>query len=269
MTEQGIGNARWEPLSKTCRVLVTKEHGFTTDTLLLADFSLPLRREACADFGTGCGTIPLLWALRGKPGPVYGVELQEQAAQQANRSVLENGLSQRVTILRGDVRKVRELFRHQQLDLVSCNPPYQALGTGLVNENKQRRAARHEETLGLPDLAAAARYALRQGGRLCVCLRTERMAEAITVFRESGLEPKRIRLVQQREGKAPYLFLLECRNGGRSGMTAEPVLLLENNTGEPSAELEKIYGDYRENAGWKSGRTGGENDVTGKDEKPC
>ena len=57
----GIPGARWEPLSSACRALVTREHSFTTDTLLLADFSLPRRGEVCADLGTGCGAIPLLW----------------------------------------------------------------------------------------------------------------------------------------------------------------------------------------------------------------
>lgn len=239
--------ARWEPLGKGCRVLVTKEHGFTTDTLLLADFSLPGKGKACADFGTGCGTIPLLWKLRGEPGPVYGVELQEQGVRQARRSVEENGFSREITVLHGDVREIKRLFSHQQLDLIACNPPYQAAGAGLVNENAQRRTARHGETLTLKELACSARYALKQGGRLCLCLRTERLAEAMAVFRETGLEPKRLRLVQQRAGKAPYLFLLECRSGGRSGITVEPVLFLEDGVGKPSAELERIYGNYREN----------------------
>ena len=242
--------AHWEPLSRRGRVLVSREHGFSTDTLLLADFSLPLRGEACADLGTGCGVIPLLWKLRGKPGPVWGVELQEDGARQAEVSVRENGFSREITILQGDVRDIRSLFSHQSLDLVSCNPPYQAAGTGLPGTREALHTARHGDTLSLGDLARAARYVLRQGGKLCLCLRTGRLAEALALFREESLEPKRLRLVQQRAGKAPYLFLLECRSGGRSGMTVEPTLLLEEG-GAPSAELEAIYGDYRENAGWK------------------
>ena len=56
-----------------------------------------------------------------------------------------------------------------------------------------------------------------------------------------------MRLCQQRVGKAPFLFLLECRRGGKPGMTVEPVLLLEGEDGSPSPELEAIYGDYRDN----------------------
>mgnify|MGYP001025362056 CR=1 FL=1 len=217
---------RWEPLGQGYRVLATKEHGFNTDTLLLADFSMPMRGERCADFGTGCGTIPLLWAARGRPGHIWGVELQENAAAQAAASIKENGLEGLVTILRGDVREARTLLPHGGLDLVACNPPYQAAGTGLVSPTPAKALARHEGSLSLEELAGAARFALRYGGRLCICLRVQRLAQAMYAFHEAGLEPKRLQLVQQDPGKAPYLFLLECRRGGRPGLEVGPALLL-------------------------------------------
>lgn len=239
---------RWEPLARGVRVLVTEEHGFNTDTLLLADFSMPRRGELCADFGTGCGTIPLLWAARGKPGKVWGVELQEEGARLAAESVQANGLSGQVIILHKDIREIKGILPNQALDLIACNPPYQAAGTGLVSGSSARRAARHGETLTLEQLAAAARHALRYGGRLCVCLRTQRLAEAVAVFHAAGLEPKRLRLVQARPEKPPYLFLLECRRGGRPGLEAEPVLFLEGQGGGPSPDLLAIYGDYGQRA---------------------
>ena len=88
-----IENAHWEPLSKSCRVLVSREHRFNTDTILLAHFAAPRHKERCADLGTGCGTIPLLWHIRYAPREITGVELGEQAAWQAECSVKENGFS--------------------------------------------------------------------------------------------------------------------------------------------------------------------------------
>ena len=49
----------WEPLGSRLRVLVSPSHGFTTDTLLLAHFSLPRPGERCAELGCGCGAISL------------------------------------------------------------------------------------------------------------------------------------------------------------------------------------------------------------------
>lgn len=234
--------AHWEPLSKTCRVLVSPVYGFTTDTLLLAHFSMPERGESCADIGTGCGVIPLLWKLRGGARKIYGVELQEEAVSLAWESVKENGFQNDIEILLGDARN--RLFGHESLDLIACNPPYQPLGAGLRNLEPSREAARHEITLTLEDLADAARYALAFGGRLCLCLRPFRLAQAMALFSGKGLEPKRLRLVQQRAEKPPFLFLLECRKGGKTSLSVEPTLLIEAEKGF-SREMIKIYGDYR------------------------
>ena len=68
---------RWEPLSKEISVIVSPQHTFNTDTLLLAWFAAPRRKDRCADLGTGCGTIPLVWHSRFQPTHVYAVELQE------------------------------------------------------------------------------------------------------------------------------------------------------------------------------------------------
>ncbi len=237
----------WEPLSAGSKVLVSREHGFGTDAILLADFSMPRRGERCADLGTGCGVIPLLWRARGKAGSITGVELREQGARQARRSVEESGYENQIRILQGDVRRMEELFPAGSLDLIACNPPYTAPGAGIPSGDDARRTARQGDTLSLEELARGARYGLRYGGKLFLCLRPARLSEAMEVFHRYALEPKRLRLCQQRVGKAPFLFLLECRSGGKVGMVVEPVLLLEGPDGSPSAELEVIYGDYRNN----------------------
>lgn len=245
--------ASWEPLAPGCQVLVTREHGFSTDTLLLAAFSQPRRGERCADLGTGCGTIPLLWRARGEPGPILAVELQPQAAEQARRSVERSGYEQHIQVVEGNVRDYKALLPCQGLDRVACNPPYTLPGAGAASPDPQRRAARQGDCFSLEDLAQAARYSLKHRGRLCLCLPVRRLAEALALFSRFDLEPKLLRLVQQRRDKAPYLFLLECRRGGRpGGLEAAPTLLLEEDTGGPTRELLEIYGSYRDNAGWKT-----------------
>lgn len=245
--------ASWEPLAPGCQVLVTREHGFSTDTLLLAAFSQPRRGERCADLGTGCGTIPLLWRARGEPGPILAVELQPQAAEQARRSVERSGYNGHIQVVEGDVRDYKALLPCQGLDRVACNPPYTLPGAGAASPDPQRRAARQGDCFSLEDLAQAARYSLKHRGRLCLCLPVRRLAEALALFSRFDLEPKLLRLVQQRRDKAPYLFLLECRRGGRpGGLEAAPTLLLEEDTGGPTRELLEVYGSYRDNAGWKT-----------------
>lgn len=240
----------WEPLSGTCRVLVSESHRFSTDTLLLAHFAAPKKGERCADLGCGCGTVPLVWAARYAPEEIFGVELSEEAASLAERSVAENGY-ENIKIFRGDVREPLPSPKGS-LDLVACNPPYQAAGSGIPGEDAERQRARFAETMTLPDAANAAKTLLRFGGRFCMCLRPERLADAVTSLREAGLEPKVLRFVQQRAEKAPSLFLISARRGGRPGLRVLPPRLLEDASGETSREMEEIYGDYRAGRGLKT-----------------
>ncbi len=57
-------NIHLEPLGNGMEIFVSDSYHFSTDTILLADFSQPANGKRCADLGTGCGTIPLLWLKR-------------------------------------------------------------------------------------------------------------------------------------------------------------------------------------------------------------
>ena len=229
-----------EPLGTKHHIFITERHRFTTDTMLLAHFAAPKPKDVCADVGSGCGLIPLLWAIRNKPASVLALEIEPDAVALLERSVRENGLEEIVTPLCGDARNYKQLLPHQGFDLLSCNPPYYPQNTGAAGEGV-RGTARHDGTLTLSDLAALARYALKDGGRLCVCLPTARMAEAMSLFRQEGLEPKRLRTVQSAPEKPPYLFLLECRKAGGTGLTVETPLVLTDETGTMTEEMQEIY----------------------------
>ena len=56
-----------------------------------------------------------------------------------------------------------------------------------------------------------------------------------------GLEPKRLRLVTPRADRAPSLVLVEGRRGGNPGLTIEPPLILQDDSGADSAEIKRIY----------------------------
>jgi tRNA1(Val) A37 N6-methylase TrmN6 len=237
-----------EPLSREVKVIVSENHRFNTDTILLAAFSAPRAGEVCADFGTGCGTIPLIWCARSKPKAVYAFEIQEDACDMARRSAELNHLENIICVRNQDIKTLRagvaDMPHH--LDLIACNPPYKPEGTGIKNSSEGLSIARHEVACSFADIAASAASLLRWGGRFCCCLRPERLCDAMVTLRAAGMEPKRLRFVQQRQGKAPSLFLLQAVRGGKPGMAAEPVLFIEDETGGDSEDMKQIYGDYRE-----------------------
>ena len=241
-----LNDEHLEPLSKNCSVIVSKQHTFNTDTILLAAFSAPRRGDICADFGTGCGTIPLIWCTRSQPKRIYAVELQTAACDMAKRSVELNHLEQTIQIVPNDIKMLHTDKELKNLDLIACNPPYKAFGSGIVNPDESLRIARHEEQCRLSDIVAAAASALRFGGRFCLCQRPERLCDTIVELRKSNIEPKILRFVQQRVHKAPSLFLLESRRCGKPGLIVSPPLLIQDESGKYSEEMNQIYGTYRE-----------------------
>lgn len=242
-----LGGERLEPLSRNAGVIVGSGFSFNTDSLLLASFSMPATGERCAELGTGCGVVPILWCLRARPGKVWASELQPEACSMARRSVSYNGMEERISVVEGDLRRLAGSGAVPAgLDLVACNPPYGKNGAGLKNADERLKIARHEVACGFSDVAAAASALLRWGGRFCCCMRPDRLCDTLFLLRNAGLEPKRLRFVQQRKRKAPFLFLLRAVRGGRPGLTVEPVLFVEAEDGGWSLEMKEVYGEYGE-----------------------
>lgn len=238
-----------QPLSPTMSVFVSELHRFSTDTILLAHFAAPKKGERCADFGTGCGAIPLLWLARYEPLQICGIDLQTEACELARRSADHCGVSDRLRVLHLDLRTLspgapRDPWL-RNLALVACNPPYKAQGAGVQNPQQGRRIARHEEACTAGDIARAASACLRHGGRFCLCQRPERLTEILTQLRRNHLEPKRLRFVQPNAARAPKLFLLQARkNGLPGGLVVEPPLILHEQDGSYTRETLEIYGNY-------------------------
>lgn len=233
-----------EYIDGSLKLIVSDSHTFGTDALLLAAFCTPKRKNKVCDFGTGCGIIPFYW-LREGVEKVHAVEIQPLACQQLKRSIELNGLSDRFTLYDCDLRDLKGKAEEGTFDLVSMNPPYTAEGHGIISSSAADKIARHETTLTLNELFTAASRLLKYGGRMCICLRPERLTEAMLEMRAAKIEPKRLRLVSQRDGKAPWLFLLEGKKGRNPGLIVEKELHIENPDGMPSEEMKKIIGNYK------------------------
>ena len=251
-TEKGGGhvineNEKIEPLGRGINLIVSRQHKLWTDTVLIADFARPGKKDRACDLGTGCGSIPLIWLRSGVPAQIAAVEIQERACDMFRRSLELNGLTDRVQVICSDLRDLNGKLPASYYDLVVCNPPYKADGTGIRSSDSSRLIARHESMCTMDDIAAAASMLLNFSGRFCMCQRPERLSDVIQSMRAHDIEPKRLRFVQQRPSKAPKLFLIEGRKGGRpGGLITEPVLFIEGNNNGFSDEMIKIYGAYKE-----------------------
>lgn len=234
---------RKEYLGAGITAFVSDSHIFGTDAVLLADFAAPSKKARCCDLGSGCGIIPLLWCKK-ETGKITAVEIQPLAVEQINAAIEFDSLSERLEAVNADLRELKGKVPFGCFDVVTMNPPYKASGAGIESRSGADKIARHETMCSLSDVCAAAKKLLNFGGRLCMCIRPERLCELFCEMRAAGIEPKRLRLVSKLPGKAPWLALVEGRRGGRSGMTVEPELFVYGDSGEYSDEMKKIYGDY-------------------------
>jgi len=241
-----MAQTRVENLGSGISAVVSKAHGFGTDALLLAYFAAPKKKDQVCDLGTGCGIIPLLWCRDSLAAKIAAVEIQSAACEQVQAAISACTLEDKLEIVEADLRALKGKLPMGAWDLVTINPPYKALNAGLKSREEADLIARHEVFCSLQDAAAAASGLLNFGGRFCLCHRPERLCEVFAAMRGAGIEPKRMRLVVQTPGKAPWLVLVEGRKGGKPGMKIEPELLIQNQDGSYTEEMLAVYGEYYE-----------------------
>ncbi|MGN0448390.1 MAG: tRNA1(Val) (adenine(37)-N6)-methyltransferase [Acutalibacteraceae bacterium] len=232
-----------EPLGNGMEIVVSKSHTFGTDAILLAGFASIKRKDVACDMGTGCGIIPLVWC-KGETNSITAIDIQSKACSQLEKSIELNGLEGRINVLNCDLRSLKGTLESGKFDLVTMNPPYKPVGTGIESISEAERIARHEVTCTVKDAVTAAAYLLKYGGRFCMCHRPERLCDIIVEMRLGGIEVKKIRFVCEKEGRAPWLVLVEGKRGSKSGVTVTNNLIMKDENGNPTEEFRKMFGDY-------------------------
>lgn len=241
---------RLEPLGNGVEIIVSRKFAFTTDTILLADFANHRKTDKVVDLCTGCGIIPLLLSRENAPAEIKGVEIFPEGADMMSRSVKHNSLEEIITPVCADIKELKRVLPFGYFTLVTCNPPYKLSGGGVKSRGDEALLARHEEMCTLEDVISVGAKLLQFGGRLCICQRPERLTDAMELMRKYDVEPKRLRLVQGKASKAPKLFLLEGKRGGKNGgLVVMPTLAVEREDGGFTDEMNSIYGCYKDNAG--------------------
>ncbi len=214
---------------------------FGIDAVLLASFAVAKEGERVMDMCTGTGVIPILMEAKTRGRFFIGIEIQPESVEMAQRSVLLNGLEDKILIRECDIKELDKEFPLGSFDVVTCNPPYMQRGGGMVNEYSAKAVARHEILCTLEDVAIAADKMLRVGGRFYMVHRPSRLPEIFQRAVKHHLEPKRMRFVHTYIDKEPTLVLIEFIKGGRPMLKVEPPIIIYNADGEYTSEIKDIY----------------------------
>lgn len=215
---------------------------FGMDAVLLSGFARAKEGSRVLDMGTGTGIIPILLAAKTGAAHLTGLEIQEESADMARRSVALNGLEKKIAIVTGDIKEAGDLFDAASFDVITCNPPYMIGQHGLVNPEDAKAVARHEILCTLEDVIGQAARLLKPGGNFFMVHRPFRLAEIMTLLCQYKLEPKRMQMVHPFVDKEPNMVLIEANRGGNPRMKVEKPLIIYREPGVYMPEIYDLYG---------------------------
>ena len=233
---------RLDDLMRSGRVIIQNQNEFcfSMDAVLIAHFPRLKKNARVIDLGTGTGVIPLL--IADAVQEICAVELNSRMADLARRNVELNGLSGKISVVAGDFRKHRELFKAESFDAAIANPPYTPIKNGEANKLSGIAQARHEFTATLEDVVTAARYVLKFHGAFYMIHLASRLCEIVDSLHRHQMEMKRLRLIQPKAGRDANLIMLEAVVGANVGnLKILPPLIVHNDDGSYTDEIYKIY----------------------------
>lgn len=192
----------------------TRLYRFTSDSVLLSRFAKAKRGDNVADFCAGSGIVAFhFYALNKQTqGLKFTLfELQENLSALSKKTAAYNGF-ENFAFEQGRLQDIKKEY-NEKFSLVLCNPPYEK--GGFDNDEYAKAICRKEITINLKEIARAAAFALKFGGRLCMLHRADRLAEVCYTLHEVGIEVKKIQFVGGRCGSKPYLVMVEGVKGGK------------------------------------------------------
>lgn len=215
---------------------------FGMDAVLLSGFCEVKEKERVLDLGTGTGIIPILLEAKTKGKEFIGLEIQEESADMARRSVSYNHLEERVSIVTGDIKEASKIFGGSSFDVITTNPPYMIGQHGLKNASEAKTIARHEVLCTLDDIMRESAKLLKPRGRFYMVHRPFRLAEIMVTMKKYNIEPKRMRLVYPFVDREPNMVLIEGLRDGNPRMTVEKPLIVYKEQNIYTDEIISVYG---------------------------
>ena len=237
-------NERIDDLEFKNLKVIQNKNGFCfgMDAVLLSDFAKNIKRNAkVLDLGTGTGIIPILLCGKTELKKVIGVEIQEEVAKMAKKSILLNGLEGRFEILNCNIKELNKIYKKQTFDVIVTNPPYKKQNSGIVNENEKKVISRHEITANLEDFIKIAKDLLKDKGEIYMVHRPERLVDILELMRKYRIEPKLLKMVCPNKNKEPNLVLIKGVKNAKPFLKIEKNLYVYDTENKYTKEILEIY----------------------------
>ncbi len=215
---------------------------FGIDSVLLSDFAKNIKKNSMVlDLGTGTGIIPILLCGKTKLKKVTGIELQEEVAKMAKKSIKLNNLEDKFNVINENILNLNKIYENQTFDVIVSNPPYKKKDTGITNENEKKIISRHEISASLEDFIKISKDLLKDKGEFYMVHRPERLVDIFELMRKYKIEPKILKMVYSYKNKEPKLILIKGVKNAKPFLKVESNLYIYEDTGKYTKEILKIY----------------------------
>lgn len=221
-----------------------KGYRFTVDSLVLEDFVRRPQPARIVDIGAGSGIVGILLALRFPKAHVFLLELQEDLSELCRMNVTLNGLSEKVSVVRGDAARVKDIHElpPHSFDVAVCNPPFRLPGTGKISPHPEKALARHEIMMDLSSLIMTFHYLLRPRGYAYMIGHPSRLTQFLSLMSKYQIEAKRARFVHPDKYSDAKMILIEGVKTARPSIRIEKPLFIYNRNGSYSNEMMTVLG---------------------------
>ena len=154
----------------------------STDAILLGTLITAENPSKILDIGTGTGVIALMLAQRFPVSAVTAIEIDEDAAEQADENFKESKFSNRLSLFHGRFQDFPEAGK---FDLIVSNPPF--FPDHLKSYDSKRNKALHTDELPFSELIEKTGRLLSPHGSFWVILPPRQMQDFEVLTEKSGL----------------------------------------------------------------------------------
>lgn len=213
----------------------TDDYAFSQDSVFLANTAKIDKNDKVLDLGCGSGILATLALIKKHAALAVGIELQPDVADMARQSAKINRLDDKLTIVDGDVKDVKNLVKAESFDIVLCNPPYFQ-----CEQSTKKNLSRAESTATLADFVYAASYALRFGGDAWFVSKIDRLSPLICELSKRNLEPKEMTIVYPKLSTGADIVIIKGRKGGKVGLLTR-TLIVTDEKGNYTEAYKEMY----------------------------
>ena len=213
-----------------------------TDGVLLGILAPTIDSGRILDIGTGTGLVGIMLSQRCPQAMVTGVELDANAAKQAEENATSTGWNIKI------INKSIQDFSFQceeKFDLIVSNPPY--FINSLKAPEKNRNTARHTDELSYEELIESAEKLLSEEGKFSVIIPYSEEENFIGIANKRNLiAESSVRIIPKvgKEPKRSVITFCRCKNKINCNINVTELVIEKEERHCYSDEFKKLTADF-------------------------